>query len=59
MEYKGEPYKTNDDSREKAQIGHQWQHSSEGHCLFLLAVKQDDFGRDVRQQIEEKIQQIN
>jgi len=57
VEYKGEPYKTNDDSREKAQIGHQWQHSSGGHCLFLLAIKQDDFGRDITQQLNNIIQQ--
>ncbi len=52
VEYKGEPYKTNDDSREKAQIGHQWQQSSGGQCLFLFAVKQDDQGRDVERQLD-------
>jgi type III restriction enzyme len=52
VEYKGEPYKTNDDSREKSQIGHQWQQSSGGRCLFLFAVQQDDQGRGVVQQIE-------
>ena len=57
VEYKGEPYKTNDDSREKAQIGHQWLHSSGGHCLFLFALKQDDFGRDITQQLNNTIQQ--
>jgi type III restriction enzyme len=57
VEYKGEPYKTNDDSREKAQIGHHWQQSSEGRCLFLFAVKEDDQGRDVGQQLDYIIQQ--
>ncbi len=57
IEYKGEPYKTNDDSREKAQIGHQWQQSSEGRCIFLFAVKKDDQGRNVGQQIEQAIKQ--
>lgn len=56
IEYKGEPYKTNDDSREKAQIGHHWQQSSNGLCLFLFAVHQDENGRDVSQQIENIIQ---
>jgi type III restriction enzyme len=56
VEYKGEPYKTNDDSREKAQIGHQWQESSEGRCLFLFSVKKDDQGRDVGQQLDHIIQ---
>lgn len=55
VEYKGEPYRTNDDSRGKALIGHQWQESSGGRCLFLFAVKEDEQGRDVRQQIENKI----
>ena len=55
VEYKGEPYKTNDDSREKMQIGHQWEKSSNGKCLFLMAVAEDEQGRDVRKQIEDKI----
>lgn len=55
VEYKGAPYKTNDDSREKMQIGHQWEKSSDGHCLFLMAVEIDEQGRDVRQQIANKI----
>ncbi len=55
VEYKGEPYKTNDDSREKNQVGHQWEKSSGGRCLFLMAVAKDEHGRDVRQQIADKI----
>ena len=55
VEYKGEPYKSNDDSREKAQIGHQWQQSSDGRCLFLFAVQTDEQGRDVGQQLDHKI----
>jgi type III restriction enzyme len=55
VEYKGEPYKTNDDSREKAQIGYQWERSSGGRCLFLLAVEMDDHGRNVELQIDNKI----
>jgi len=55
VEYKGEPYKTNDDSREKQQVGHQWEQTSAGRCLFLFAVARDDQGRDVFQQVNQKI----
>jgi len=55
VEYKGEPYITNDDSREKMQVGFQWEKSSGQHCLFLMAEKVDKEGRDVGQQIEHKI----
>ncbi|MEO7497614.1 MAG: DEAD/DEAH box helicase family protein [Massilia sp.] len=55
VEYKGEPYKTNDDSREKQQVGHQWEQSSGGRCLFLFAVERDGQGRDVFQQIAHKL----
>ncbi|MEX6677361.1 DEAD/DEAH box helicase family protein [Pseudomonas sp. W2Oct36] len=55
VEYKGEPYKTNDDSKEKQQVGHQWEKSSDGHCLFLFAVERDDLGRDVFKQLADKI----
>lgn len=55
VEYKGAPYKTNDDSREKIQVGHQWEKSSGRRCLFLMAVEVDEQGRDVRQQIANKI----
>lgn len=55
VEYKGAPYKTNDDSREKMQVGHQWETSSGEHCLFLMAVDEDELGRSVAQQIANKI----
>jgi len=55
VEYKGEPYRTNDDSREKQQVGYRWEQSSNGRCLFLFAVKQDDVGRDVFQQLAHKL----
>ncbi|MDR0275677.1 MAG: DEAD/DEAH box helicase family protein [Burkholderiaceae bacterium] len=55
VEYKGEPYKTNDDSREKQQVGHQWEQTSGGRCLFLFAVKRDDQGRNVFRQIADKL----
>ncbi|WP_336815282.1 DEAD/DEAH box helicase [Burkholderia gladioli] len=55
VEYKGEPYKTNDDSKEKNQVGYQWEKSSNGRCLFLFAVERDDVGRDVFRQLEDKL----
>ena len=55
VEYKGEPYRTNDDSREKKQVGHQWEQSSGGRCLFLFAVDRDPQGRDVFQQLADKL----
>jgi type III restriction enzyme len=57
VEYKGEPYKTNDDSREKNQVGDQWEHSSDGKCLYMMAVSDDALGRDVARQIDNKIRQ--
>lgn len=54
VEYKGDAYATNDDSREKKQVGHQWEQSSGGRCLFLFAVA-DDNGRAVGKQIADKI----
>ena len=55
VEYKGEHLATNDDSREKEQVGYQWEKSSSGRCLFLFAVKKDDLGRNVFQQIDAKL----
>ncbi|HXG27263.1 MAG TPA: DEAD/DEAH box helicase family protein [Nevskiales bacterium] len=55
VEYKGDPYKTNDDSREKKQVGDQWEKSSGGRCLFLFAVAEDEAGRSVHKQIADKI----
>jgi type III restriction enzyme len=54
VEYKGEPYKTNDDSKEKKQVGHQWEKASNGRCLFLFAVERDA-GRDVFKQLDDKL----
>lgn len=55
VEYKGKPYKTNDDSREKKQIGDRWEKSSGGRCLFLFAVAEDEAGRTVFQQLADKL----
>ena len=55
VEYKGQHYKTNDDSREKEQIGRQWEKTSDGRCLFLFAVAKDEMGRSVSQQVADKL----
>ena len=55
VEYKGQPYATNDDSDEKRQVGHQWESSSGGRCLFLVSLKRDEQGRDVAGQLAAKV----
>jgi len=55
VEYKGKPYETNDDSKEKMNIGELWETKSKGKGLFLFAVKQDAKGRNIYKQIEDKI----
>ncbi|MDP2161800.1 MAG: hypothetical protein Q8K02_15055, partial [Flavobacterium sp.] len=55
IEYKGKPYETNDDSKEKINIGELWEKKSNGKGLFLFAVKRDAKGRDVYRQIEDKV----
>lgn len=57
IEYKGEVYRTNDDSREKQLVGECWAKQSNGKCLFLMATLKDEKGRDVSQQIEAVIKQ--
>ena len=55
VEYKGEPYKTNDDSREKCLIGEQWEKLNKGKCLFIMAVNIDDLGNDTKNQLLKKV----
>lgn len=55
IEYKGDAYKTNDDSKEKNNIGLKAEELSGGKLLFLMAVLKDDKGRDVKAQILHKI----
>ncbi|WP_374490086.1 DEAD/DEAH box helicase [Zoogloea sp.] len=50
VEYKGEGYKTSDDSLVKRQVGEYWAHVSGN--LFLMAVERDAQGRSVRQQLD-------
>jgi type III restriction enzyme len=51
VEYKGEPYVTNDDSREKTNLGELWASKSNGQGLFLMAQRQDPSGRNLNEQI--------
>lgn len=57
VEYKGKPLVTNDESKEKNQVGLQWANSSSGQCLFIMAEKQDAQGRDVKAQITALLEQ--
>lgn len=50
VEYKGEGYKTNDDSQAKRLVGEYWARITGN--LFLMAVERDEQGRDVRQQVD-------
>jgi type III restriction enzyme len=59
VEYKGAHLVDNDDTREKLRIGEQWEKTSNGKCLFLLAVKVDTKGRELAKQLEDKILSSN
>ena len=51
VEYKGEPYATNDDSREKTNVGELWASKSNGQGLFLMAQFKDAAGLSLSDQI--------
>ena len=55
IEYKGEVYVSNDDSKEKEAIGKQWANNSQGKRIFLMARSKADDGRDVYQQIHDAL----
>ena len=55
IEYKGDRDVTNDDTKEKQNIGDFWQERSGGRALFLIAVAKDEAGRGVFDQIAAKI----
>jgi type III restriction enzyme len=55
LEYKGEHLLNAPDTKEKQNIGELWEEKSDGKALFLMAVKRDEQGRNVYQQIEHKI----
>ena len=54
IEYKGKQLASNSDSQHKAQVGHQWEITSGGRCLFIM-VEIENQGMDVRKQIDRKI----
>lgn len=51
VEYKGGDRYSNDDSREKRDIGAVWASASDGRCLFLMATDAATAERPVRQQL--------
>jgi len=53
VEYKGEAYKSNDDSHEKRVIGEYWAKLSGN--VFLMAVARDEAGRGVREQLTARV----
>jgi type III restriction enzyme len=57
VEYKGDAYATNDDSKEKNLVGELWAKNSTNTALFLMAVdkKTDPEGRDTRTQLLDAI----
>jgi len=55
VEYKGAGYVTNDDSREKKQIGKLWEDKSGGKGLFIMLEKKDAEGRDMHRQLADKV----
>ena len=52
VEYKGEVYKTNDDSKEKNMVAQLAAKASKGQLLYVMAVANDDLGRSVEAQIK-------
>lgn len=56
VEYKGKDYVSNDDSKEKKLLGEVWAGKSGGKALFLMAVKKDERGRNVHEQIRGTIE---
>jgi type III restriction enzyme len=57
VEYKGKHLLSSDDTREKALVGRQWQDSSGGRCVFLLATSPDAdaAGRSLEQQVQDVV----
>lgn len=51
VEYKGSDRYSNDDSREKRDIGHAWASASAGRCVFLMATDAATAGRPVGAQL--------
>ncbi len=56
VEYKGKQYISNDDSKEKRNLGELWEEKSGGKVLFVMAEKKDAQGRNVYKQLMDKIE---
>lgn len=56
IEYKGRFLENTEDSIEKRRIGQLWELNSGGSGLFLFAVKEDEHGNNVEEQIRLKIE---
>ena len=55
VEYKGGDRMSNDDSREKRDIGLVWAKLSQGKCIFLMATDTKTASRSVTEQIQNAI----
>ena len=55
VEYKGDGWSDNADTREKRRLGELWQEKSGGKALFLIAEKRDAQGRGPYDQIKARI----
>jgi len=55
VEYKGGVYFTNDDSREKRDIGEVWAKASNGRCVFVMVTHASVAGRSVEAQLRNSI----
>lgn len=53
IEYKGEGFYSNNDSKEKNNIGKLWQEKSNGKCLFKMVTSPKLAGKSVRDQLKE------
>ena len=51
IEYKGADRLTNDDTKEKTNVGELWANKSDRQSLFLLASMRDQAGRTLKEQI--------
>lgn len=56
MEYKGKDRADSQDTKEKTFIGNIWAKKSNGKGVFLMAVKKDELGRDLKGQVSMAIQ---
>ena len=57
VEYKGEHISDTADTLEKRGVGEKYEDHSKGKALFLMAVREDEHGRGVYDQIRHKIVQ--